>query len=87
MPALGQSFGNANALFPIHQRRRPVDIEIVNIVSILPSDFDDILETFSRQQPDVSTIPFQNGIRGDGRSMNDRGKIMRDPLHLLLNYL
>ena len=67
--------GDRPAPAPRHQRRRPIDREVVLLEPVLEGHLHGIPEPFRDDERGFRTRPFDDGVRGQRRAMDDEADL------------
>ena len=54
----------------LDQRDRKIDLKVPAVIAFLTTDFDDVAETFRRDQTCSRALAFDYRINDEGRAMN-----------------
>src|SRR6187549_3444582 len=66
-----RSLFNTEAQFERHKRIGPAHKYVVKFPAGLPSNSQNVFESFSREKCDTRALSFEQGIGCDGRAVND----------------
>jgi hypothetical protein len=58
-----------------HQRWRQVDVDVVLLEAVFVPDFDDVAETFGRQQRGLRALALDHRVGGERRAMDDEADL------------